>query len=72
MFISFIGLCKDEKTLREVGVMKGVKVMVVGSTLDAIIAVNTPTEQDVKEEKAAGIVNFTEILFCFFLSKKGY
>ena len=32
--------------------------MVVGSTLDAVIAVNTPTEQDVKEEKAAGEVFF--------------
>lgn len=28
--------------------------MVVGSTLDAIIAVNTPAEQEAKEEKGAG------------------
>ncbi|XP_035221791.1 ubiquitin domain-containing protein UBFD1-like [Stegodyphus dumicola] len=51
--VMFKGLCKDEKTLREVGVTKGVKVMVVGSTLNDILAVNTPTEQEAKEEKAA-------------------
>ncbi|XP_015905673.1 ubiquitin domain-containing protein UBFD1 [Parasteatoda tepidariorum] len=51
--VMYKGLCKDEKLLREVGVTKGAKVMVVGSTLNDIIAVNTPADQDVKEEKAS-------------------
>lgn len=40
--------------------------MVVGSTLDAVIAVNTPTEQEAKEEKAAGQVLFPLVLLFFF------
>ncbi|KAG8185738.1 hypothetical protein JTE90_000724 [Oedothorax gibbosus] len=59
--VMFKGLCKDEKTLRDVGVTKGAKVMVVGSTLSDVIAVNTPTEQDIKEEKAAAA---TKEAFC--------
>ncbi|XP_054707042.1 ubiquitin domain-containing protein UBFD1-like [Uloborus diversus] len=51
--VMFKGLCKDERTLRDIGFTKGVKVMVVGSTLNDVLAVNTPTEQDSKEEKAA-------------------
>ncbi|GFY05331.1 ubiquitin domain-containing protein UBFD1 [Trichonephila clavipes] len=51
--VMYKGLCKDDKTLREVSITKGAKVMVVGSTLSDIIAVNTPSEQDLKEEKAA-------------------
>ncbi|XP_076032944.1 ubiquitin domain-containing protein UBFD1-like isoform X2 [Oratosquilla oratoria] len=35
------GLAKDEKTLRELGVTKGMKVMVVGSKLDDVVNVNT-------------------------------
>lgn len=53
--------------------------MVVGSTLSDVIAVNTPTEQDLKEEKAAGndwdsymltlrvASNFAEIVKLFLL-----
>ncbi|XP_013779300.1 ubiquitin domain-containing protein UBFD1-like isoform X1 [Limulus polyphemus] len=46
------GLAKDEKTLRDQGLLKGSKVMVVGSTLNDVLAVNTPTKHDQKEEKA--------------------
>lgn len=39
------GLAKDERTLRELGVVKGAKVMVVGSKLDDVLAVSTPSKQ---------------------------
>ncbi|XP_066992216.1 ubiquitin domain-containing protein UBFD1 isoform X2 [Anabrus simplex] len=40
------GLARDERTLRELGVVKGAKVMVVGSKLDDVLAVSTPSKQD--------------------------
>lgn len=47
------GLAKDEMTLRQVGVTKGAKVMVVGSTITDILEVNKkPTAQQLKEEAA--------------------
>ena len=43
------GLAKDEKTLREAGIIAGAKVMVVGSKLDDVIAVsNTSTQVNIK------------------------
>lgn len=39
------GLAKNDRTLRELGVTKGSKVMVVGSKLDDVIAVSTPNKQ---------------------------
>lgn len=39
------GLAKDEKTLKELGVTKGSKVMVVGSKLDDVVNVNTPKSE---------------------------
>lgn len=39
------GLAKDEKTLRELGVTRGSKVMVVGSKLDDVVSVNTPKSE---------------------------
>ncbi|CAG2055842.1 unnamed protein product [Timema podura] len=39
------GLAKDERTLRDLGVVKGAKVMVVGSKLDDVLAVSTPSKQ---------------------------
>ena len=45
------GLAKDEMTLRQVGVVKGSKVMVVGSTITDILEVNKkPSAQQLKEE----------------------
>lgn len=38
--IMFKGLAKDEKTLRELGITKGSKVMMVGSKLQDVISVN--------------------------------
>lgn len=47
------GLAKDEMTLRQVGVTKGGKVMVVGSTITDILEVNKkPSAQQLKEEAA--------------------
>jgi len=44
------GLAKDEMTLRKLGVIKGSKVMVIGSTLNAVLEVaKKPTPQQMKE-----------------------
>lgn len=39
------GLAKDERSLRDLGVIKGAKVMVVGSKLNDVLAVSTPAPQ---------------------------
>ncbi|XP_039265368.2 ubiquitin domain-containing protein UBFD1-like isoform X2 [Styela clava] len=39
--LMFKGLAKDEKTLRELGVTKGSKMMLVGSKLQDVISINT-------------------------------
>ena len=44
------GLAKDEMSLRQVGVVKGSKVMVVGSTLNDVLEVaKKPSAQEIKE-----------------------
>lgn len=43
--VMYKGLAKDEKLLREIGITAGVKVMVVGSKLDDVLAVSTPNTQ---------------------------
>ena len=45
----FSGLAKDHQTLRELKVTKGAKIMVVGSTLNDVLSVTAPTEQEMKE-----------------------
>ncbi|ROT79584.1 hypothetical protein C7M84_001695 [Penaeus vannamei] len=45
------GLAKDEKTLRELGVTRGSKVMIVGSKLDDVVNVNTPKAESTSSEK---------------------
>jgi hypothetical protein len=52
------GLAKDERTLRELGVVKGAKVMVVGSKLDDVLAVSAPSKQ-------------VQIFLCYFLLRCG-
>jgi len=45
------GLAKDEMTLRKLGVTKGAKVMVIGSTLNDVLEVaKKPSAQQLKEE----------------------
>jgi len=36
------GLAKDDRTLKELGVAKGAKIMVVGSKLDDVLAMSNP------------------------------
>uniref|UniRef100_T1E3P0 Ubiquitin-binding protein n=2 Tax=Crotalinae TaxID=8710 RepID=T1E3P0_CROHD len=53
--VMFKGLLPEEKTLREIKVISGAKIMVVGSTINDVLAVNTPkdaTQQEVKSEEA--------------------
>merc|ERR1711915_853237 len=46
------GLAKDEMTLKKLGVVKGSKVMVVGSTLNDVLEVTKkPSPQQLKEEE---------------------
>ena len=48
--VMFKGLAKDKMSLRQVGVVKGSKVMVVGSTLSDVLEVaKKPSAQEVKE-----------------------
>lgn len=54
--VMFKGLAREEKTLRELGVTRGAKLMVIGSTLTDVLSVNAPGPQDAAEDKptAAG------------------
>ena len=49
VFLCFSGLAKDHQTLRELKVSKGAKIMVVGSTLNDVLSVTAPTEQEMLE-----------------------
>ncbi|XP_018094697.1 ubiquitin domain-containing protein UBFD1 [Xenopus laevis] len=52
--VMFKGLLPEDKTLREIKVTNGAKVMVVGSTINDVLAVTTPKDtiqQEVKEEE---------------------
>ncbi|XP_014610013.1 PREDICTED: ubiquitin domain-containing protein UBFD1-like isoform X2 [Polistes canadensis] len=51
--VMFKGLAKDEQTLRNLGVTKGAKVMIVGSKLDDILAVSIPSKQDLADEASS-------------------
>lgn len=50
--LCFRGILNDSKTLCESGIKDGVKVMLIGSTITDVIAVNLTTKEDIKEEKA--------------------
>ncbi|KAG7205439.1 hypothetical protein KM043_007431 [Ampulex compressa] len=47
------GLAKDDQTLRNLGVTKGAKVMIVGSKLHDVLALSKPTKQDLTDESAS-------------------
>ncbi|XP_034235867.1 ubiquitin domain-containing protein UBFD1-like [Thrips palmi] len=47
------GLAKDSFTLREAGVTKGSKIMLVGSKLDDILSVSTPSKEELELEKSS-------------------
>lgn len=52
--VMYKGLLPEDKTLRDIKVTNGAKIMVVGSTINDVLAVNTPKEviqQDVKAEE---------------------
>lgn len=46
------GLAKDSSTLREAGVTKGCKVMLVGSKLDDILSVSTPSKEELEDKNS--------------------
>jgi len=53
--IMFKGLCKDDRTMKDLKVTKGTKIMMVGSKLDDVLAVNTtPNAQELKESSSSG------------------
>lgn len=52
--VMYKGLLPEEKTLRDIKITNGAKIMVVGSTINDVLAVNTPKEviqQEVKAEE---------------------
>lgn len=55
MKVMIKGLAKDDMTLRKLGVAKGAKVMVVGSTLDQVLKVSkAPTASELNDESGKG------------------
>ncbi|XP_064118194.1 ubiquitin domain-containing protein UBFD1-like isoform X1 [Macrobrachium nipponense] len=56
------GLAKDEKTLKELGVTPGSKVMVVGSKLDDVVSVNNPKTESTTAEKSSTTTSTKEPL----------
>ncbi|KAM9844133.1 ubiquitin domain-containing protein UBFD1 isoform 1-T1 [Aulostomus maculatus] len=52
--VMYKGLLPEDKTLRDIKITSGAKIMVVGSTINDVLAVNTPKEviqQEVKAEE---------------------
>ena len=49
----FAGLAKDESSLRDLKVIKGAKIMVVGSTMNDVLSVNAPNLKEIQEESKA-------------------
>ncbi|KAE8740118.1 hypothetical protein FOCC_FOCC014378 [Frankliniella occidentalis] len=47
------GLAKDSATLREQGFTKGCKVMLVGSKLDDILSVSTPSKEELEDKSGS-------------------
>lgn len=61
MKVMIKGLAKDEMTLRQLGVTKGAKVMVVGSTLDQVMTVSkTPSAKELKASTSKGATDDKE------------
>ncbi|XP_068193254.1 ubiquitin domain-containing protein UBFD1 isoform X2 [Antennarius striatus] len=50
--VMYKGLLPEDKTLREIKIANGAKIMVVGSTINDVLAVNTPKEAIQQEVKA--------------------
>ena len=51
MKLMYKGLLKDEQTLRESKVSNGVKMMVVGSTLDDVLTIQPPNPKEMRTKK---------------------
>ncbi|XP_063286694.1 ubiquitin domain-containing protein UBFD1 isoform X2 [Pelobates fuscus] len=71
--VMFKGLVPEDKTLREIKMTNGAKVMVVGSTINDVLAVTTPKEtiqQEVKEEETKKEPLCRQKLFKHMIRKK--
>ncbi|CAI8035482.1 Ubiquitin domain-containing protein UBFD1 [Geodia barretti] len=51
MKLMYKGLLRDEKTLREAKIANGVKMMVVGSTVDDVLTIQPPDPKELKTKK---------------------
>jgi len=62
---NFAGLVKDNgKTLRELGIGKGAKLMLIGSTMTQVMEVNAPPQVSVKEDE--GTINMAQKIISLF------
>ena len=60
--VSFVsGILKDDQSLKEAKVTSGIKIMVVGTTLEGLLSVQQPKLSDLKKSAAeeAGINYFS-------------
>lgn len=51
MKLMYKGLLKDERTLREARVVNGIKMMVMGSTVDDVLTIQPPDPKEMKIKK---------------------
>ena len=61
--LMFKGLMKDDKTLRELKVANGAKLMLVGSTITAVMEVTKPVTKLTAEKEAEGMCTPVSFLF---------
>jgi len=60
--LMYKGLLQDDQTLGGVGITKGVKVMLVGSTLNDVLAVSVVNKQDASDDKSSSDASSKEPL----------
>lgn len=61
-FLTFPGLAKDECTLRELKVIKGAKIMVVGSTLNDVLSMGKPSAKELEDDTKTSAAASKELL----------
>ena len=58
-FVVLLGILKDDQTLREAKISPGIKIMVVGTTLEGLLSIRQPDPAELKKgaaEEAGGLL----------------